>query len=785
MVETNLPILFLKDVVVFPYNEVRLEFDRTEKSILIEAETNHEGHLLLINLLDPLEEKPLIKDLPKIGILGKIKSKIELSNGNVRVVLMGIDRVEILNYLEKENGKLEAFVIPTKEYDYNETEAIALRRMLNRNLENYVEVSPYMSNAVLGRINGVSSISKLSDIIVSDLPLEYETKIKYISMPNPMFRIRRIIEDLNKELETTRLENELERALKYRLENEQKEYVLREKLELIKEELGEDNIKDSDLNIIKEKINNIKAPDRIKQRLKEEYKRYELSPTSSPEITIIRNYIDWLLSLPWEEKTLDNENLKQVKEALDQSHYGLDKVKDRILEYIAVKNNTNNNNSPIICFVGPPGVGKTTLAKSIANALNKKFVKISVGGVNDEAEIMGHRRTYIGANPGKIIQGMKKAGSKNPVFLIDEIDKITKDYHGDPASALLDVLDKEQNNIFTDNYIEEEFDLSEVMFILTANTVATIPEALRDRLEIIELSSYTLYEKISICTNYLIPKQLKEHNIPKERFQITTKAIQKIILSYTKEAGARELERQIATICRKIVISMLSNNSQLIYIIEENDVEKYLGKSKYNHIQNEKDHQSGVVNALAYTPSGGDILKVSSITYPGKGQLTLTGSLGDVMKESAYIALSYIKSNYKKFNLDLEYINNQDIHIHFEEGAVPKDGPSAGITMVTSLLSTFKNHPIDNNISMTGEITLRGKILPIGGLKEKLIAASVNGIKKVFIPEENISDLEEIPENVKQDLNIILVNNYLDIYKELFKEKKKNTKEDKKELVNI
>ena len=785
MVETNLPILFLKDVVIFPYNEVRLEFDRTEKNILTDAETNHDGHLLLINLLDPLEERPLIKDLPRIGVLGKIRSKIELSNGNVRVVLTGIDRVEVLNYLEKENGDLEAFVIPTKEYDYNETEAIALRRMLNRNLENYVEVSPYMSNAVLGRINGVSSISKLSDIIVSDLPLEYETKIKYIGMPNPMFRIRRIIEDLNRELETARLENELERALKYRLENEQKEYVLREKLELIKEELGEDDIKDSDLSIIQEKINNIQAPDRIKKRLKEEYKRYELSPTSSPEITIVRNYIDWLLSLPWEEKTKDNENLKIVKEELDKSHYGLDQVKDRILEYIAVKNNTNNSNSPIICLVGPPGVGKTTLAKSIARALNKKFVKISVGGVNDEAEIMGHRRTYIGANPGKIIQGMKKAGSQNPVFLIDEIDKITKDYHGDPASALLDVLDKEQNNIFTDNYIEEEFDLSEVMFILTANTVSTIPEALRDRLEIIELSSYTLYEKISICTNYLIPKLLKEHNIPKERFQITTEAIQKIILSYTKEAGARELERQIATICRKVVISMLSNNSQLLYIIEENDIEKYLGKSKYNHTQNDKNHQSGVVNALAYTPSGGDILKVSSLTYPGKGKLTLTGSLGEVMKESAYIALSYIKSNYQKFNIDLEDMNNQDIHIHFEEGAVPKDGPSAGITMVTSLLSTLKNHPIDNTISMTGEITLRGKVLPIGGLKEKLIAASINGIKKVFIPEENLSDLEEIPENVKQDLHIILVNNYLDIYKELFKEKKKNLKEDKKELINV
>ncbi len=784
MVETNLPILFLKDVVILPYNEARIEFSYEEKKVLTDGEIYHDGHILLINLIDPLEERPSIKDLPKFGIIGKIRNKIELSNGNVRVVITGIDRVEILNYIEREDNSLEAFVRPTKEYDYNETEATALKRMLIRNLESYVEVSAYMSNSVLGRINGVSSISKLSDVVVNDLPLSYQDKIKYIEMTNPMFRIRRIIEDLNKELETARIENELERALKYRMESEQKDYVLREKLNLIKEELGDNDLKGQDLQELRGRINELDAPSSIKKRLMEECRHYEMTPPTSPEVSIIRNYIDWLLNLPWNISTEDNSNIDDIKRSLDESHFGLDRVKKRILEFIAVREYTNSSNSPIICLVGPPGVGKTSLAKSIAQALHKKFIKISVGGVNDEAEIMGHRRTYIGASPGKIIQGMKKAGSNNPVFLIDEIDKITKDYRGDPASALLDVLDKEQNSIFTDNYIEEEYDLSKVMFILTANNKGMIPDALRDRLEIIELESYTLYEKKAICNNYLLPKQLDRHNIPKEKVQLTDSALEKLILSYTKEAGARELERQIASICRQIVISMLGDNSKLLYLIDTNDLEEYLGKEKYYQPGNEKNKESGVVNALAYTSNGGTILKVSSITFKGKGKLMLTGSLGDIMKESANIATSYIKSHYDELGINLSRFDD-DIHIHFEEGAIPKDGPSAGVTIVTSLISTLKDIPVDNTVSMTGEITLRGKVLPIGGLKEKLIAAHLNGIRTVYIPEDNMRDLDEIPSVIQKHLHIIPVGNYKEIYDDLFsdlKDKHKIKAKKEKEL---
>ena len=455
---------------------------------------------------------------------------------------------------------------------------------------------------------------------------------------------------------------------------------------------------------------------------------------------------------------------------MDESHYGLDKVKRRIISYIAVKENTNNMNSPIICLLGPPGCGKTSLAKSIARALNKKFVKISVGGVNDEAEIMGHRRTYIGAMPGKIIQGLKKVGTKNPVFLIDEIDKITKDYRGDPASALLDILDKEQNTMFCDNYIEEEFDLSQVFFILTANNLSSIPEALRDRLEIIELSSYTLFDKINIANNHLLPKLLLDHNIANDKIEISDTALNIIINNYTKEAGARELERQLSSICREVVMDMqLTNDRKKKYYIDETNLEKYLGKEKYNDFINDKSRKSGIVNGMACSSYGGFILKVTCIHFEGTGEIILTGSLGEVLSESAKIAISYIKNNYKKFGIDYDLINKSDIHIHFEEGAMKKEGPSAGIAIVTAIISAFKNKSIVNSISMSGEMTLRGRILPVGGIKEKLIAAFTNGIKKAYIPKDNENELDDVPDKVKEKLNIILVKDYEDIYNEIFK----------------
>lgn len=764
MVETNLPILYLREMVLLPYNEIRLEFTNDEdKKVLSLAEKQHDSHLLLVNLLDPLEEEPDINELPEIGILSKIKSKIDLPNGITRVVLIGIDRVSISSYA-KIGNTLSAFVVPTKEYDYNEIEASALKRILYRKLDEYIDVSPYMSNTVLGRINDVKNISKLSDIIVAELPLEYTDMLKYINITNPMFRIRNIIEDLSKEIETVRLENQIEDNLKIRMEEEQKEYMLKEKIRLIKEELGEVDLKEEDINKIRAKMNTMSLPDNIIKRLNEEIERYSLTSPSSPEVTTIRTYIDWLLSLPWNKESKDNTDIKKIVEVLDATHFGLDSVKKRIVEYIAVKKKTNTSNSPILCLVGPPGVGKTSLASSIAKALNKDFVKVSLGGINDEAEILGHRRTYIGASPGKIIQQMKKSKSNNPLFLIDEVDKLTKDYKGDPASALLEILDKEQNSKFCDNYIEEEFDLSKVLFILTANNISAIPAPLLDRLEIIELSSYTIYEKINIAKYHLIPNLLEDYKVKNIKF--TDNAIEKIITSYTKEAGARDLYRQIDAVIRKVIIAKEKSTK---VIVDTGDIEAYLGPYKYNNSMNDENNKTGIVNGLAYTPYGGTILKVTCTLYPGKGNITLTGALGDVIKESIYIALSYIKANSVMFKIDYKIFEEVDFHFHLEEGGIPKDGPSAGITIVTSILSLLKNKIISNKVSMTGEITLRGKVLPVGGLKEKLISAVTNGIDTVYLPLESSKELSSLPSEVKDRLNIILVEDYEDIYKSLFK----------------
>ena len=764
MVETNLPIVLLKNIILFPYNEIRVEINSSKEKLVLEnAEKYNDNHILLINLLDPLEENPSIKDLPDIGVIGKIKSKIELSNGSVRVVVAGLSRVEILNYIENEYGYIESFVIPTKTYNYEEVESTALKRILFNDLNNYIDTSPLMSNSVIGRIAGIDDISKLTDIIAAELPFEYTNKLKYLNTVDPIKRIQLIIEDLNKEIETVKLEQEIELTLKEKIDASQREYLLREKIRIIKEELGESTIKETEIDNLKKKIETTDLPEKIRKRLEEELKRYILSSESSPEITIIRTYIDWLLKLPWNNQTKDNYKIKEVEEILNETHYGLEDIKLRILEFVAVMEHTNNINSPIICLVGPPGVGKTTLAKSIAQSLNKKFVKISVGGVSDEAEIVGHRRTYLGANPGKIIQSMKQVGVNNPVFLIDEIDKLTKDYHGDPASALLEVLDKEQNKEFCDNYIEETFDLSNVLFILTANDINSIPVALKDRLEIIELSSYTNLDKKEICKKYLIPKLFKQYKIRDNNISINDSAINKIITDYTKEAGARELSRKIEQICRKIIYEDISDT-----IIKSSDLTHYLGLSKYHHQKNDNSNKSGIVNALAYTIFGGEILKVSATSYKGTGKIKVTGSIGEVMNESIEVAISYIKSNAENFNIDINKFKEQDFHIHIEEGAVKKDGPSAGITITTAIISLLQDKVIPNDISMTGEITLRGKILPIGGLKEKLIAASVNDIKKVFISLDNKTELEEIPEAIKNKLEIILVRDYLEVYYYLF-----------------
>ena len=764
MVETNLPVLLLKDVVLFPYSEIRVEFTNSkDKNVLTKAQEFNDNHILFVNLFDPLEVRPNISDLAGVGVLGRIKSKIELSNGVVRVVIAGLTRVEVINYVDDEEGNLEAFVVPVRDFDESDIECEALRRVLFKNLNNYIDSSSLMSNSVLGKIIGVDSIDKLTDIIVSELPFSYHNKLKYLNEINPVSRIKALTQELQKEIETVKLENEIEFTLKEKIDASQREYLLREKIRIIKEELGESTVKDTDLDKLRKKIDEKELPESVRVRLLEEYNHYSLMGQGSSEISVIRTYIDWLLSLPWMESTSDVTNKKDVMSILDESHYGLMDVKNRIVSFVEVMKHTNNITSPILCLIGPPGVGKTTLAKSVAKSLSRKFVKISVGGISDEAEIIGHRRTYLGASPGKIIQGMKKAGSNNPVFLIDEIDKLTKDYRGDPASALLDVLDKEQNMNFCDNYIEEEFDLSKVLFILTANDITKIPSALKDRLEIIELSSYTNYDKLEIAKKYLVPKLFKQYKIKDYNISINDYALGKIITDYTRESGARELSRKIEEICRKVIVDDIRDE-----IVKVGNLRDFLGNSKYHHMKNEEFNKSGIVNALAYTAYGGEILKVSLIMYPGSGKYKVTGSVGKVMEESIEVSFSYVKSKADEFEIDYNLFDENDFHFHIEEGATPKDGPSAGISITTAIISLLKDVVLPNDISMTGEMTLRGKLLPIGGLKEKLIAAIVNNIHKVFIPVDNQNDLDDISISIKDKLDIVMVRDYLELYYYLF-----------------
>lgn len=773
MVKTSLPVIVLKGIVLLPHCELRVEFSSDlEKNVLQNAEDYSDNHVLVVTQIDSLEENIDIKKLPKAGVIAKIKNKITLANNHVRVILEGINRTNVHGYLKygDEIDTIECEIGPTTTCEIDPKEEFALVRKLLKELEKLINNAPYMSNSILAELSGITNINIITDIVCQFLPTSPARKIEYIKEINPSVRVKMLLQDIKDELEIIELENKIDLDLRKKLEDSQKEYFLREKIRIIKEELGDINSKDNELDELRNKINNPKLPKKIKERLEQELNRYQTMTPSSPEYSMIRNYMDTLLSLPFGVYTKDNLNLRKSKQILDSTHYGLDKIKERILEFLAVKQMSKNLTSPILCFVGPPGIGKTTLAASIAKSLDRNFVKISVGGVNDESEIMGHRRTYIGSSPGKIIQTLKKSKSMNPVFLIDEIDKLTKDYKGDPASALLEVLDKEQNKNFVDNYIEEEIDLSNVIFLVTANYIEQIPEPLRDRLEIIELDSYTEYEKVDIAKRHLIPKLTIEHGITKQNIFIPDKTILTIIRNYTKEAGVRELERVLSKIMRKVVKNMLINDDKnVLYKIYDNSLEKYLGKKRYFYMDKAETNQIGVVNGLAYTAYGGDILPIEVTYYKGKGNLILTGSLGEVMKESASIALSYIKSNFGIFNIDIHELDNTDIHIHVPEGAVPKDGPSAGITLTTALISALTKRCVDNKIAMTGEITLRGRILPIGGLKEKVIGAHRSGVKTILLPLENEKDVKEIPKEIIKDIKFIFVKNYIGVYKYIFK----------------
>ncbi|MGN0973486.1 MAG: endopeptidase La [Bacilli bacterium] len=764
--KTNLPVLVLKNMFLFPSSEIRLEFDDNKaKELLSLAENYYDNHLLIVIPKDPFEVDPDMSELPKLGIIGKIKLKMDMPNGKTRVVIRGRGRAKVFAYA-LDDGIYEAMVSKIEIDKLDPKEELAYMRTLIKNLENYVDNVNYIGNAVVSQAKEVSTLNRLTDVIAQNLQSSIARKIDYINEINPVNRCKMLLDDMNQDLEVINLEKEIDIKLSRELDATQKEFILKEKMRLIKEELGESISQEDELDILKQKITDLNCPNNVKNRLFNELHKLETLPAVSPEVGIIKSYVDWILSLPWSVYTNDNTNLNKVKKILDKTHFGLDKVKDRILEYIAVCSHTKNLKSPIICLVGPPGVGKTSLANSIAKALNRKVTKISVGGINDEAEIVGHRRTYVGALPGKIIQGLKKAGSLNPVFIIDEVDKMTKDIKGDPASSLLEVLDPEQNYCFQDHYIEEEIDLSKVMFILTANYIDQIPDELRDRLEIIEISSYTEYEKLDICKNYIIPNELNNHGLSKKEVIFNDDALMKIINLYTKEAGVRELTREICSILRKIVKNRLLDKNKNKVTISIKNIEEYLGKEKFPNINYNKEY-IGFVNGLAYTPYGGDILPIEANNFKGNSNIILTGNLGDILKESASVALDYIKANYTKFGIDYKLFS-KDIHIHVPEGAIPKDGPSAGVALVTCIISLLTNTKVSNIIAMTGEITLRGEVLPVGGIKEKIIGAHRNNIKTIFLPVENKKDLIDIPNNIKEDINFIFVKDYMEIYNKVF-----------------
>ena len=770
MDKRRLPILVLKNIILFPHSEIRIEVENeSDKELISLAESYYNKHILIIYPEDELEESIDKNLFPRIGIIGYISMKLDLPNNKTRIVIKGLNRVNVTSYIEEvDNVKVSTFD-EIKPREISEIEQTAYTRSLIKQINYYTENVPNTSNSVMSDILGVNNINKVTDLLAMFLPNSYERKLEYINEIEPTSRVVMLLDDISREVSLYNLEREIDEKVNKNLEEEQKKYVLSERVKVIKEEIGEGFDKDLEINKLKEKSKSLYLPEHIKKRLDLEIKRYEMMPPNSSEIGMIRTYIDTLLSLPFNKYTTDNLDINKASKVLDKSHYGLTEVKNLILEYLSVNKMTDGKNNPIICLVGPPGVGKTSFAKSIADALGKKFTKISVGGVTDEAEIVGHRRAYIGSAPGKIITGLKKAGSSNPVFVIDEIDKMSKDIKGDPASSLLEVLDKEQNKYFEDHYLEEEYDLSHVMFVLTANYIDQIPLELIDRLEIIEMTSYTEYEKFNICKNYIIPRGLKNNGLD-NNITITDDSIYKIIRGYTKEAGVRELERLINKIFRKIVKEIVTTGNS-VNKIDDKLVEKYLDLEKYSFHKSNDKKLVGVVNAMSYTIYGGDILRIEASHFKGKGSIITTGSLGDVFIESAKIALSYIKSNSDYFGIDYNKILESDIHLHVPEGAVKKDGPSAGIAICTAIISTLSDLKINNTISMTGEITLRGDVLPIGGLKEKIIGAKNAGIKKIFAPFENKNEIEKLEKEIKSNIKYIYVNNYKEIYDIIKKEK--------------
>lgn len=756
--QTNLvlPVICTRGMIVFPNNDLTLDVGRTKSLKAIEdAADIYDGNIVFVSQKDPAIEDPTFDQLFEIGTLCKIKKKIRRdSAGTIKLTVTGVDRVK-LESLDEVKDTLYAKVMPLQDVLADTNEEVALVRSIAKNLESFMTSIPSIPMEVRNNLaKGVSS-SRLADTLAHYLPLSLEKKQHMLEVLDVNERLMLLISEIEEEKVINDIEQNINKKVRQSIDENQREFYLREKLRAIKEELGDTPNKEQDSDDLRARIEENPYPQHVKEKALDELRRYEMMPPSSSEANVVRGYLDWLLDTPWYQETSDNEDLQLVEDRLNEDHFGLEKPKERILEYLAVKQMTQSLKSPIICLVGPPGVGKTSLAKSVARALDRKFVKASLGGVKDESEIRGHRRTYLGSMPGRIIQSMKKAGVVNPVFLLDELDKMSSDYRGDPASAMLEVLDPEQNTFFSDNYLEEPYDLSKVLFIATANSLDGVPGPLLDRLEIIELSSYTEQEKLVIAREHLYPKKLSEHGLTEEQFTVSDEAIMYMIRHHTREAGVRQLERLMANLARKAVVKVLKEGLKTVHV-DVSDLESYLGKARFEYTGKLDEPQVGVVTGMAYTQFGGDILPIEVNHFSGSGKCIITGQLGDVMKESASIALDYIKSNANRFGLDKDDFEKQDVHIHVPEGAIKKDGPSAGVTLTTAIYSAFTNRPVRSDVAMTGEITLRGKVLPIGGLKEKSISAHRSGIRTIIIPKENEKDIDDIPEQVRKDLTIVL-----------------------------
>lgn len=767
----KMPAVALRGMVILPGMVAHFDVSRAKSIKAVEEAMMDEQKIFLVAQKDVEQENPDIEDLFKIGIIAEVKQVIKLQNNIVRILVEGKERAELSAFLENPDYLLAEIIRFDKEVDDGLPEEAkeAMLRSIQETFGKYVVVNPKMGKELQRQLSEITDLEKLMNQLANSLPVHFEEKQKILDAVSMTERYEVLMALLLKEIEIIAIKNDFQAKVKAHVDKNQKEYLLREQMKVIREELGEDNT-ESDADHFMDALGKIKADKEVKEKIKKEIDRFKNISSSSSESAVARGYIETLLELPWNKTSRDNKDLKNAEQILNADHYGLEKVKERMLEFLAVRNLTSKGESPIICLVGPPGTGKTSIARSVAKALDKKYVRISLGGVRDEAEIRGHRRTYVGAMPGRIVNGLRSAGVKNPLMLLDEIDKMSSDYKGDTASALLEVLDAEQNKKFRDHYVEIPIDLSEVLFIATANSVQDIPRPLLDRMELIEVTSYTENEKLHIAKEHLLAKQMERNGIRPEQLAITDKAMAKIICGYTREAGVRNLERKLGEICRKAARPLYEGEKEKIKVTEQN-LEKFLGKEKYSFDKKNDTDEVGIVRGLAWTSVGGDTLEIEVNIMPGKGEFQLTGQLGDVMKESAQAGISYIRSVSEEYHIPKKFFQENDIHIHIPEGAVPKDGPSAGITMATAMLSAITKTPVRADVAMTGEITLRGRVLPIGGLKEKTLAAKNAGIKTICVPKKNEKDIDEISPEIKKGLEIVFVEQMKDVLDVAFAKK--------------